>query len=169
MQSPKKPWATGRAMALTGDGFNIDGSPGLATLSTMSGDSRRCSAPAVPGPPHLHRRHRRRRFRIRPEALGLGAETYTPVLVLTSTVAASAEPAGASAEPQGPEGPEAKALSERSIAHRSARKGIRVCLEVLLVALLCIYYREIWRWYLSAALAWPDWAHDWRLAGFDPF
>jgi hypothetical protein len=119
--------------------------------------------------PQLHRHHRRRRFRIRPEALGQAEATYIPMPVLTkATSALQAARTEVSVSAPVVE-PEAKEVSERAIAHRTARKGIRIALEILLLVLVCTHLREIRRLYLSAALAWPDWVHDWQALQSWPF
>ena len=138
-------------------------------LDGMSEEASKLSASQEPRQPHLHRHHRRRRFRIRPEALGEGDGNYTAMPVMTGPLSGSATATETTPEPARTAEPEPEEVSEEAIAHRTARKGMRICLVILVLVFVCTHYREIWKLCLSATLAWPDWLHDWHYARFWPF
>ena len=118
--------------------------------------------------PECRRHHRRRRFRVRPEALGDCYENYDamPILHHASSIASAAPVTLPESERHSE--PQAKFVPAGDAARRRARKGMRICLEVLLLALVCTHFREIWKVCLSAVLAWPTWVHDWATASLLP-
>jgi hypothetical protein len=61
--------------------------------------------------------------------------------------------------------PEAEELSERAIAHKTARAGMRICLWILLVLFFLLYSRDLWVSAKSAWLAWPDLVYEQHPAG----
>jgi hypothetical protein len=149
----------------------LDSTPEQDIFTRMSGDKIRLSEggePTGPHAAHCHRHHRRRKFRVRPEALGECYETYDAMPLMPRAASAAAAATLTAPEPERASEPEAEIPSERETARRTAQKGLRICLEVLVLVFVCAHLRQIWRLCLSAGLAWPDWAHDWAAASFLP-
>ena len=137
----------------------------------MSGDKIRLSEGGEPKgrhASHCHRHHRRRRFRVRPEALGECYESFDALPLMPRTSSAGTAANLIAPGPERASEPEAEVISKRKAAHTTAQKGMRICLEILLLVFVCAHLKEIWRLCLSASLAWPDWAHDWTAASFLP-
>ena len=72
-------------------------------------------------------------------------------------------------EPERVSEPEVEILFDREIAYRAAKRGLRICFQVLLLLFVCAHLREIFRLFRALWLAWPGWVHDWAEASFPPF
>ena len=64
---------------------------------------------------------------------------------------------------------EAERVSDRVIGHRTARRGLWITLDILLLTLACTHFQQIWKFATSVAMAWPDWVYHWPGKGLLPF
>jgi hypothetical protein len=99
------------------------------------------------GPSRSRSAHRHRRFHVRPEALGRGYALYD----LAPPDVPETLPAPATVAAQ-------EALSEEEEAHKRARKGLLICIGILLFIFFSLFFDRlfgIYSWALDQFSVWP--------------